>query len=153
MAEFKLISNNKKARHDYFIEDTYEAGIELLGTEVKSIRGGKASIKEAYAEIKDGELFIVGMNITPYDHGNRFNQDPMRRRKLLLHKREINKLDSLKSRDGYTIVPLRLYINPRGLVKVEVAVAKGKKLYDKRETLAKKDADRKIQKAIKAYNR
>lgn len=153
MAEFKLISNNKKARHDYFIEETYEAGIELLGTEVKSIRTGKASIKEAYAEINKGEMFIVGMNVTPYDFGNRYNQDPMRRRKLLLHKREINKLEALKTRDGYTLVPLRLYINPRGLVKVEIAVAKGKKLYDKRDTIAKKDANRKIEKALKAYNR
>ncbi len=152
MAEFKLISNNKKARHDYFIEDTYEAGIELFGTEVKSIRSGKASIKEAYAEIKNGEMFIVGMNITPYDHGNQFNRDPLRTRRLLLHKREIVKMEALKTRDGYTLVPLRLYINPRGLVKIEIAVAKGKKLYDKRDTLAKKDADRKIQKAMKAYN-
>ncbi|MBF4693981.1 SsrA-binding protein SmpB [Fusibacter ferrireducens] len=153
MAEFKLISNNKKARHDYFIEDTYEAGIELFGTEVKSIRGGKASIKEAYAEIKNGEMFIVGMNITPYDHGNQFNRDPLRTRRLLLHKREIIKMEDLKTRDGYTLVPLRLYINPRGLVKLEIAVAKGKKNYDKRDTIAKKDAERKIQKALKEYNR
>lgn len=153
MAEFKLISNNKKARHDYFIEDTYEAGLELFGTEVKSIRDGKASIKEAYAEIRNGEMFIVGMNITPYDHGNQFNRDPLRTRRLLLHKREIIKMEDLKTRDGYTLVPLRLYINPRGLVKIEIAVAKGKKNYDKRETLAKKDAERKIQKALKEYNR
>ena len=153
MAEFKLISNNKKARHDYFIEDTYEAGLELFGTEVKSIRDGKASIKEAYAEIRNGEMFIIGMNITPYDHGNQFNKDPLRTRRLLLHKREIIKMEDLKTRDGYTLVPLRLYINPRGLVKIEIAVAKGKKNYDKRETLAKKDAERKIQKALKDYNR
>lgn len=153
MAEFKLISNNKKARHDYFIEDTYEAGLELFGTEVKSIRDGKASIKEAYAEIRNGEMFIIGMNITPYDHGNQFNRDPLRTRRLLLHKREIIKMEDLKTRDGYTLVPLRLYINPRGLVKIEIAVAKGKKNYDKRDTLAKKDAERKIQKALKEYNR
>ena len=153
MAEFKLISNNKKARHDYFIEDTYEAGLELFGTEVKSIRAGKASIKEAYAEIRNGEMFIIGMNITPYDHGNQFNRDPLRTRRLLLHKREIIKMEDLKTRDGYTLVPLRLYINPRGLVKIEIAVAKGKKNYDKRDTLAKKDAERKIQKALKEYNR
>ncbi len=153
MAEFKLISNNKKARHDYFIEDTYEAGLELFGTEVKSIRAGKASIKEAYAEIRNGEMFIIGMNITPYDHGNQFNKDPLRTRRLLLHKREIFKMEDLKTRDGYTLVPLRLYINPRGLVKIEIAVAKGKKNYDKRDTLAKKDAERKIQKALKEYNR
>jgi SsrA-binding protein len=153
MAEFKLISNNKKARHDYFIEETYEAGMELVGTEVKSIRNGKASIKEAYAEIRNGEIFILGMNITPYEYGNRYNQDPLRVRKLLLHKREINKIDAQKSQDGYTLVPLRLYINKRGFVKLEIAIAKGKKLYDKRDTLAKKDANRKIAQALKAYNR
>lgn len=153
MAEFKLIANNKKARHDYFIEETYEAGIELVGTEVKAIRAGKASIKEAYAEIRNGEMFVLGMNITPYDHGNQFNKDPIRPRKLLLHKREIHKLEALKAQDGYSIVPLRLYINPRGLIKLEIAIAKGKKLYDKRDTISKKDAQRKIQKAIKEYNR
>ena len=153
MGEFKLIANNKKAHHDYFIEDTFEAGIELFGTEVKAIRAGKASIKEAYAEFKKGEVFILGMNITPYDFGNRFNQDPIRPRKLLMHKREIRKLEALKAQDGYSVVPLRLYINPRGLIKIEIALAKGKKNYDKRETIAKKDAQRKIQKAIKEYNR
>lgn len=153
MAELKLIAQNKKAWHDYFIEETYEAGIELFGTEVKSIRNGKASIKESYAEIKNGEVFILGMNVTPYDFGNRYNQDPIRVRKLLLHKREIAKLLGYTTRDGYTLVPLKVYINQRGLIKVEIAVAKGKKLYDKRDTLAKKDADRKIQKAIKDYNR
>ncbi|OJV66747.1 MAG: SsrA-binding protein [Clostridiales bacterium 38-18] len=153
MAELKLIAQNKKAWHDYFIEETYEAGIELFGTEVKSIRNGKASIKESYAEIKNGEVFILGMNVTPYDFGNRYNQDPIRVRKLLLHRREIAKLLGYTTREGYTLVPLKVYINQRGLIKVEIAVAKGKKLYDKRDTLAKKDADRKIQKAIKDYNR
>lgn len=152
MAELKLCAQNKKARHDYFIEETYEAGIELFGTEVKSIRSGKVSIKEAYAELKNGEVFILGMNVTPYDFGNRYNQDPLRPRKLLLHRKEIGKLLSLTTRDGYTLVPLRVYINARGLIKVEVAVAKGKKLYDKRDTIAKKDAERKIAKAIKTYN-
>ena len=152
MAELKLLAQNKKARHDYFIEETYEAGIELFGTEVKAIRNGKVSIKEAYAEIRNNEVFVLSMNVTPYDFGNRFNQDPLRPRKLLLHKREIRNLLSLTMRDGYTLVPLRVYINGRGLIKVELAVAKGKKLYDKRETLAKKDAERHIQKAIKAYN-
>jgi SsrA-binding protein len=153
MAEIKLLAQNKKARHDYFIEDTYEAGIELFGTEVKSIRGGKVSIKESYAEVKDGEIFILGMNVTPYDFGNRYNQDPLRVRKLLLHKREINKIHALTTREGYTLVPLRVYLNDRGLIKVELAIAKGKKLYDKRDTLAKKDANRRIQKALKEYNR
>lgn len=152
MAEMKLIAQNKKAWHDYFIEETYEAGMELFGTEVKSIRGGKASIKESYAEIKNGEVFVLGMNVTPYDFGNRYNQDPLRIRKLLLHKREIGKLLNYTTREGYTLVPLKVYINERGLVKMQIAVAKGKKLYDKRDTIAKKDADRKIQKAIKAYN-
>lgn len=152
MAEMKLIAQNKKAWHDYFIEETYEAGMELFGTEVKSIRGGKASIKESYAEIKDGEVFVLGMNITPYDFGNRYNQDPIRVRKLLLHKREIAKLLSLTTREGYTLVPLKVYINERGLIKMQIAVAKGKKLYDKRDTLAKKDAARHIQKTLKAYN-
>ena len=152
MAEMKLIAQNKKAWHDFFIEETYEAGMELFGTEVKSIRGGKASIKESYAEIKNGEVFVTGMNITPYDFGNRYNQDPLRVRKLLLHKREIAKLLNFTTREGYTLVPLKVYINERGLVKVLIAVAKGKKLYDKRDTIAKKDADRRIQKAIKAYN-
>lgn len=152
MAEMKLIAQNKKAWHDYFIEETYEAGMELFGTEVKSIRGGKASIKESYAEIKDGEVFVLGMNVTPYDFGNRYNQDPIRVRKLLLHKREIAKLLNLTTREGYTLVPLKVYINERGLIKMQIAVAKGKKLYDKRDTLAKKDATRHIQKTLKAYN-
>ncbi|MDH8677200.1 SsrA-binding protein SmpB [Fusibacter bizertensis] len=152
MAEMKLIAQNKKAWHDFFIEETYEAGMELFGTEVKAIRGGKASIKESYAEIKNGEVFVTGMNITPYDFGNRYNQDPLRVRKLLLHKREIAKLLNFTTREGYTLVPLKVYINERGLVKMSIAVAKGKKLYDKRATLAKKDADRHIQKTLKAYN-
>jgi SsrA-binding protein len=152
MAEIKLLAQNKKAWHDYFIEETYEAGIVLYGTEVKSIRGGKVSIKESYAEIKDGEVFVTGMNVTPYDFGNRYNQDPLRVRKLLLHKREIAKLTNYTTREGYTLVPLKVYINERGLMKVLIAVAKGKKLYDKRDTMAKKDADRHIQKTLKAYN-
>lgn len=152
MAEIKLLAQNKKAWHDYFIEETYEAGIALFGTEVKSIRGGKVSIKESYAEIKDGEVFVTGMNVTPYDFGNRYNQDPLRVRKLLLHKREIAKLTNYTTREGYTLVPLKVYINERGLMKMLIAVAKGKKLYDKRDTMAKKDADRHIQKTLKAYN-
>jgi len=152
MAEMKLLAQNKKAWHDYFIEETYEVGLELFGTEVKSIRGGKVSIKESYAEIKNGEVFVLGMNVTPYDFGNRYNQDPLRVRKLLLHKREIAKLLNYTTREGYTLVPLKVYINERGLMKMQLAVAKGKKLYDKRDTMAKKDAERHMQKAIKAYN-
>ena len=152
MAEMKLLAQNKKAWHDYFIEETYETGLELYGTEVKSIRGGKVSIKESYAEIKNGEVFVQGMNVTPYDFGNRYNQEPLRAKKLLLHKREIAKLLNYTTREGYTLVPLKVYLNERGLVKMQLAVAKGKKLYDKRDTMAKKDAERHIQKTLKAYN-
>ncbi|MCF0143622.1 MAG: SsrA-binding protein SmpB [Firmicutes bacterium] len=143
----KVVANNKKARHDYFIEDTYEAGIELTGTEIKSVRQGKVSIKESYARIKNEEVFIYGMNISPYEQGNRFNVDPVRDRKLLLHKREIRKLTGLITLDGLTLVPLRMYINDRGRAKVELAVARGKKNYDKRHDIAKRDADRRMQQA------
>lgn len=144
----KIIANNKKARYEYFIEDVFEAGIVLKGTEVKSIRQGKVSIKESFCQISNGELFIDGMHITPYEHGNRYNVDPIRRRKLLLNRREINKLIGATKEKGYTIVPLNLYLKD-GLIKLEIALAKGKKLYDKRETIAKKDADRRIQRAIR----
>jgi SsrA-binding protein len=148
--ERKLVANNKKARHDYFIEETYEAGIVLTGTEIKSVRAGKVSIKESYAKIDNrGELFIYGMNISPYEQGNRFNVDSVRPRKLLLHKREIMKLLGAITRDGLTLVPLTMYINEDGRAKVELALARGKKNYDKRETIAKKDAARKIDRAMK----
>ena len=148
--ERKLVANNKKARHDYFIEETYEAGIVLTGTEIKSVRAGKVSIKESYAKIDNrGELFIYGMNISPYEKGNRFNVDSVRPRKLLLHKREIMKLLGAITRDGLTLVPLTMYINEDGRAKVELALARGKKNYDKRETIAKKDAARKIDRAMK----
>ena len=143
----KLVANNKKARHDYFIDETYEAGIELTGTEIKSVRQGKVSIKESYARIRDGEVFIFGMNISPYEQGNRFNVDPLRPRKLLLHKREIRKLTGYITLDGLTLVPLRMYINDRGKAKVELAVARGKKNYDKRHDIAKRDAERRMQQA------
>ena len=143
----KLVANNKKARHDYFIEETYEAGIELTGTEIKSVRQGKVSIKESYARIRGGEVFVLGMNISPYEEGNRFNVDPLRPRKLLLHKREISKLIGYTTQDGLTLVPLRMYINDRGKAKVELAVAKGKKNYDTRRDIAKRDADRRMQQA------
>ena len=148
--ERKLVANNKKARHDYFIEETYEAGIVLTGTEIKSVRAGKVSIKESYAKIDNrGELFIYGMNISPYEQGNRFNVDSVRPRKLLLHRREIMKLLGAITRDGLTLVPLTMYINEDGRAKVELALARGKKNYDKRETIAKKDAARKIDRAMK----
>jgi len=145
----KLIANNKKAWHEYFIEDTYEAGIVLTGTEVKSIRMGRVNIKESYAEIKDNEVFVVGMHISPYEMGNRYNVDPLRRRKLLLHKKEINKLIGYTTQKGLTLVPLKVYINPKGLVKVDLGVAKGKKLYDKRQSMAKRDSDRRLQQEFK----
>lgn len=145
----KLVSQNKKARHNYFIEETFEAGIVLTGTEVKSVRQGKVNLSDSYAEMSGGELFIVNMHISPYEKGNIHNVDPMRRRKLLMHKREINKLGGFDSNNGYTIVPLKVYINARGLVKVQIATALGKKLYDKRNTLAKRDSDRQIQRALR----
>ena len=148
--ERKPVANNKKARHDYFIEETYEAGIVLTGTEIKSVRAGKVSIKESYAKIDSrGELFLYGMNISPYEQGNRFNVDSVRPRKLLLHKKEIMKLLGAITRDGLTLVPLSMYINEDGRAKVELALARGKKNYDKRETIAKKDAARKIDRAMK----
>lgn len=145
----KLIANNKKARHDYFIEETYEAGIVLTGTEIKSVRQGRVSIKESYAKIEGEEVILYGMNISPYEQGNRFNTDPLRPKKLLLHKREIRKLIGYTTLKGLTLVPLRMYINDRGRAKVELAVARGKKEYDKRHDIARRDADRRMQKAMR----
>ena len=133
----KLVANNKKAYHDYFIEEKYEAGIELFGTEVKSIRQGKCSIKEAYVTIDHGEAFVEGMNISPYEKGNIFNREPLRKRRLLLHKREIMKLAGQVQAKGYTLMPLQVYFK-NGRVKIEVGLARGKKLYDKRDDLKKK---------------
>lgn len=145
----KVIANNKKARHEYFVDEVYEAGLVLTGTEIKSIRNGKVSIKEAYAKIINGEALILGMNISPYEQGNRFNVDPLRPRKLLLHRREINKLIGKLKVGGVTLIPLRIYLNDRGKAKIEIAVARGKKLYDKRDSIAKRDTDRKMQRAMK----
>ena len=144
----KQIANNKKAYHEYFIQKTYEAGIELVGTEVKSLRMGKCSIKEAYVQIKGGEVFVVGMHITPYEKGNIFNKDPLRQRRLLLHKQEIRSLSQALKEKGYTLVPLRVYLKG-SLVKVEIGLAKGKKLYDKRETLKQKEDKREADRAVK----
>lgn len=140
----KLVANNKKAYHDYFIEKKYECGIALAGTEVKSIRQGKVSVKEAYVEIDQGEAWIEGMNISPYDHGNFFNRDPVRKRKLLLHKTEIRALAQAVQQDGYTIVPLSVYFK-RGKVKVEIGLAKGKHNYDKRQDIRKRDITREME--------
>ena len=145
----KVIANNKKARHEYFVDEVYEAGLVLTGTEIKSIRNGKVSIKEAYAKIVDGEVLILGMNISPYEQGNRFNVDSLRPRKLLLHRREINKLIGKLKVGGVTLIPLRIYLNDRGKAKIEIAVARGKKLYDKRDSIAKRDTERKMQRAMK----
>ena len=147
--ERKLVANNKKAYHDYFIEETYEAGIVLTGTEIKSVRQGRVSIKESYAKIEKGELILYGMNISPYEQGNRYNVDPLRPRKLLLHKQEIRKLIGYTTMKGLTLVPLKMYINEEGRAKVEIAVARGKKNYDKREDIAKRDAKRDMDRKMK----
>lgn len=147
----KLIANNKKAYHDYFILDTYEAGISLAGTEVKSLRMGKCSIKEAFIRIEDGEVFIYGMNISPYEKGNLFNKDPLRVRKLLLHRSEIQKILGKTKEKGMAVVPLKVYFHG-GLAKVEIGLAKGKKLYDKRDDIAKKDQKREAEREFKVRN-
>lgn len=139
----KQLAENRKARHDYFIESSYECGIALVGTEVKSIRMGKVNIKDSYVKIKNGEAFVVGMHVSPYEKGNIFNRDPFRERKLLLHKREIAKLGALSQADGYSLIPLRLYLKD-SRVKMELAVAKGKKLYDKRHAIAERDAKKQM---------
>ncbi len=148
-----LVANNKKARHDYFIEDVMEAGLVLTGTEIKSIRQGKVNLKESYAKIDNGEVIVLGMHISPYEQGNRFNVDPLRPRKLLLHKQEIRKLIGYTTLKGLTLVPLTMYINEKGMAKMELAVARGKKEYDKRDTIAKKDADRRMQQVAKNYRK
>ena len=147
----KLIANNKKAYHDYFIDEKYEAGIELFGTEVKSLRMGKCSIKESFVRIEKGEVFVYGMHISPYEKGNIFNRDPLRVRKLLLHRSEINKIVGKIAEKGYTLVPLKVYFKG-SLVKVEIGLAKGKKLYDKRADIAKKDIRREAEKEFKVRN-
>ena len=147
----KLVSNNKKAYHDYFIEEKYEAGISLAGTEVKSLRMGKCSLKESFIRVENGELFIYGMHISPYEKGNIFNKDPLRVRKLLLHRHEINRIAGQITQKGYTIVPLQVYFKG-SLVKVEIALARGKKLYDKRQDIAKKDMRREAEKDFKVKN-
>ena len=147
----RLIANNKKAYHDYFLEDTWEAGISLVGTEVKSLRNGKCSLKEAYVQAVRGELIVYGMHISPYEHGNIFNRDPLRPRKLLLHRSEINKIQGRADQQGYTIVPLQVYFKG-SLVKVQIGLARGKKLYDKRADMARKDARREAEREFKGAN-
>ena len=144
----KTITQNKKAHHDYFILESYEAGIELCGTEVKSLRAGKVNLKDSWCNIVDGEIFVNGMHISPYDHGNIFNRDPMRVRKLLMHKKEINKLFGTLQQQGLSLIPISLYFKG-SKVKVQVGLCKGKKLYDKRATMADRDAKRNIQRVLK----
>ena len=148
----RLIANNKKAYHDYFIEDTYEAGIELAGTEVKSLRAGGVNLKDSWCSIDDGELFVMGMHISPYEKGNIFNRDPLRVRKLLMHKKEIIRLFGVVKQDGCTLIPLSLYFKG-SRVKLELGLCKGKKLHDKREDMAKRDAKREVERAMKERNR
>ena len=148
----KITAQNRKARHDYFVEDTYEAGIELFGTEVKSIRQGTLNLKDSYCVVKNGELLVLSMHISPYEKGNIFNRDPDRPKRLLMHKREIRKLQALVQQDGYALVPLQVYFK-NARVKIEVGLCKGKKNYDKRESTAKRDAKRDIDRAMKTYNR
>jgi len=147
----KLIAQNKKAFHDYFIEEVFQAGIELVGTEVKSLRAGKCNLKESYVLIKNGEAFLEGMHVSPYEFGNIFNKDPLRSRRLLLHKKEIARLKTASTADGYTIVPLKVYFH-KSLVKLDIALAKGKKLYDKRYDIAKKDQRREFEREFKVRN-
>lgn len=146
--EKQVVAQNKKARHDYFVLETYEAGIELFGTEVKSIRKGRINLKDSWCSIDGGEIFVNGMHISPYEQGNIFNRDPMRVRKLLMHKREINRLFGTTKQQGLTLIPLSVYFL-KGRAKIEVGLCKGKKNYDKRETMAKRDAQRDMERAIK----
>ena len=143
MSSLKTIAQNKKAHHDYFIEETYEAGIELCGTEVKSVRNGRVNLKDSWCSIVDGEIFVNGMHISPYEHGNIFNRDPMRVRRLLMHKKEINRLYGTVKQTGYSLIPISLYFKD-SKVKLQIGLCKGKKLYDKRQDIAKKDAQRQI---------
>ena len=152
MAGVKIIAQNKQARHDYFIEDTYEAGLELFGTEVKSLRMGKTNLKDSYASMYQGEMYVHGMHISPYEKGNIYNRDPLRPKKLLLHKQEIQKLTALVQQQGYSLIPLQIYLK-NGLMKLELAVAKGKKLYDKRQSDAEKSAKREMDRNLKEFNR
>lgn len=147
----KVLAQNRKARHEYFIEDTYECGLALFGTEVKSMRAGKVNLKDSYCMVKKGELFVIGMHISPYEQGNIYNKDPFRERKLLMHRREIDRLQGLQQAQGMSLIPLQLYLKD-GRVKMELAVAKGKKLYDKRHSIAERDSKREMERNFKAMH-
>jgi len=153
MKQKKILANNKKARHDYFIEEVYEAGMALTGTEIKSMRQGKLNLKESFAKVEGNEIILYGMHVSPFEQGNRFNVDPLRPRKLLLHRQEIRKLIGYTTLKGLTLVPLSVYLNENGMAKMEIAVARGKKNYDKRDDIAKRDSDRKIQQEMKSRSR
>ena len=148
----RIIAQNKKAYHDYFVDEKFEAGIALFGTEVKSVRAGAVNLKDSYCEIRGGEIYAVGFHISPYDHGNVFNREPLREKKLLMHKKEILKLHGLVSQKGYTVVPLSLYFSG-SRVKMELGLCRGKKLYDKRDDMAKRDADRMMERTFKSFDR
>ena len=148
----KTVAQNRKAYHDYFVEEKYECGIALFGTEVKSIRQGKVNLKESWAQVRKGEIWVEGMHISPYEQGNLFNRDPLRAKKLLLHKGEIRKLDSLVMRQGFTLIPLELYLKD-GKVKLQLGLCKGKQLHDKRESMARKDSEREIQRVLRQKQR
>ncbi len=148
----KVVAENRKARHDFFIDETYEAGISLAGTEVKSMRAGKVNLRDSYASVDGNEVFVHNMHVSPYEQGNRFNQDPKRTRKLLLHRQEIRRLLGQTTQKGYTLIPLKVYFK-RGRVKIEIALARGKRLYDKREEIAKRDADREIARELRGRDR
>ena len=148
----KIIAQNKKAWHDYFVDEKYEAGIALFGTEVKSVRAGQVNLKDSYCSVKNGELFVLGMHISPYEKGNIFNREPRRERKLLMHKREIMKINGMLTQKGYTLVPLSLYFSGKN-VKVELGLCRGKKLYDKRDSIAAKEVNREIDRKMKEFNR
>ena len=148
----KVVAQNRRAFHDYFVEERYECGLQLFGTEVKSMRQGRVNLKESWALVKNGELWVEGMHISPYEQGNIFNRDPMRPKKLLMHRSEIRKLDALVARQGYTLVPLEIYLKD-GRMKLQLGLCKGKQLHDKRDAMAKRDTDREIQRALREHNK
>ena len=148
----KVVAQNRRAFHDYFVEERYECGLQLFGTEVKSMRQGRVNLKESWALVKGGELWVEGMHISPYEQGNIFNRDPMRPKKLLMHRNEIRKLDALVARQGYTLVPLEIYLKD-GRMKLQLGLCKGKQLHDKRDAMAKRDTDREIQRALREHNK
>ena len=148
----KVVAQNRRAFHDYFVEERYECGLQLFGTEVKSMRQGRVNLKESWALVRQGELWVEGMHISPYEQGNIFNRDPMRPKKLLMHRSEIRKLDALVARQGYTLVPLEIYLKD-GRMKLQLGLCKGKQLHDKRDAMAKRDTDREIQRALREHNK